>query len=165
LKEGRNRTKKNKNIDLSNKEPFNGPLTEEELDEALSECKGSSPGPDDIHYEFLKKIYRKTRLNLLGMYEDIWSKGNFPKEWRSATVIPILKPGKNPSITESYRPISPTSCLWKFLERIVNKRLVYILEESNLLPSQQYGFRKNRSITDVLTIRENNIAEAIKKNN
>jgi hypothetical protein len=99
------------------------------------------------------------------MYVDIWSKGNFPKEWRSATVIPILKPGKNPSITESYRPISLTSCLWKVLERIVNKRLVYILEESNLLPSQQYGFRKNRSITDVLTIRENNIAEAIKKNN
>jgi hypothetical protein len=106
---------------------------------------------------------RKARLYLLSMYEEIWSKGNFTKESRSATVIPILKPGKNPSITESYRPISPTSCLWKFLERIVNKRLVYILEESNLLPSQQYGFRKNRSITDVLTIRENNIAEAIKK--
>jgi hypothetical protein len=24
---------------------------------------------------------RKARLNLLGVYEDIWSKGNFPKEW------------------------------------------------------------------------------------
>jgi hypothetical protein len=56
-----------------------------------------------------------------------------------------------------------TSCLCKVLERIVNKRLVYILEERNLLPSQQNGFRKNRSTTDVLTILENNIAEAIKK--
>jgi hypothetical protein len=26
------------------------------------------------------------------MYEVIWNKENFPKEWRSATVIPILKP-------------------------------------------------------------------------
>jgi hypothetical protein len=97
------------------------------------------------------------------MYEDIWSKGNFPKKWRSVTVIPILKPGKNPTNAESYRPISLMSCLCKVLERIVNKRLVYILEERNLLPSQQYGFRKNRSTTDVLTILENNIAEAIKK--
>jgi hypothetical protein len=47
------------NIDLSNKEPFNGPPIEEELDEALSECKGSSSGLDDIHYEFLKKMDRK----------------------------------------------------------------------------------------------------------
>jgi hypothetical protein len=51
----------------------------------------------------------------------------------------------------------------KVLERIVNKSLVYILEERNLVPSQQYGFRKNRSTTEVLTILENNIAEAIKK--
>jgi hypothetical protein len=41
--------------------------------------------------------------------------------------------------------------------------LVNILEEKNLLPSQQYGFRKNKYTTDVLTILENNIAEAIKK--
>jgi hypothetical protein len=68
-----------------------------------------------------------------------------------------MKPGKNPTIAESYRPISLTTCLCKVLERIVNKRLVYILEERNLLPSQQYGFRKNKSTT------ENNIAEAIKK--
>jgi hypothetical protein len=40
---------------------------------------------------------------------------------------------------------------------------MYILEERNLLSSQQYGFRKNRSITDVLAIPKNNIAEATKK--
>jgi hypothetical protein len=58
------------------------------------------------------------------MSEDIWNKENFPKEWRSATVIPILEPGKNPTIAESYRPISLVSRLCKVLEKIVNKRLV-----------------------------------------
>jgi hypothetical protein len=48
-----------RNIDLSNKDPINGPLTEEELYEALSEYKKSSPWPDDIHYEFLKKWTEK----------------------------------------------------------------------------------------------------------
>jgi hypothetical protein len=30
-------------------------LTEEEMDEALASCAGPSPGPDHIHYEFIKK--------------------------------------------------------------------------------------------------------------
>jgi hypothetical protein len=72
---------------------------------------------------------------------------------RMATAIPILKPGKNSTDTESYRPISLTSCLCKILERMVNNKLVY------LLPEQEYGFRKGRSTTDVLVILQNNIAE------
>jgi hypothetical protein len=59
--------RKKLNFDLSNKGSFNGPLTEEELDEALSECKRSSPGQDEIYYEFLKKMDRKARINLLCM--------------------------------------------------------------------------------------------------
>jgi hypothetical protein len=55
-----------------------------------------------------------------------------------------------------------TSCLCKVLERIIiNKRLVHIIEERNLFPSKQYGFRKNRfTILDVHSILENNIVEA-----
>jgi hypothetical protein len=37
----------------------NRPLIEGELDEALSEWKGSSTGPDVIHYEFIKKLTKK----------------------------------------------------------------------------------------------------------
>jgi hypothetical protein len=58
LGEKRKNPNNKKKHHLSHNEPFNGPLTEEELDEALSECKGSSTGPDNIHYEFLKKNYR-----------------------------------------------------------------------------------------------------------
>jgi hypothetical protein len=73
---------------------LNGPLTEEELGNALDECKGTSSGPDDIHYEFLKIMDTKERLKLLEMYQKIWSEGEFAIEWRRATVVPILKPGK-----------------------------------------------------------------------
>jgi hypothetical protein len=62
------------------------------------------------------------------MYQKVRSEGKFSKEWRRATVIPILKPRKNPTDTESYRPFSLTSSLCKSLERIINKRLVYVLE-------------------------------------
>jgi hypothetical protein len=98
-------------------------------------------------------------LKLLEMYQKIWSEGEFAKEWRRATVVPILKPGKNPTNTESYRPISLTSCLCKILERIINKRLIYVLESRNI----KYVFRKGRSTTDILVILH--VAEAFRKNN
>jgi hypothetical protein len=45
---------------MENNDPYNGPLTEEELGNALHDCKITSPGPDDIHYEFLKRMDTKT---------------------------------------------------------------------------------------------------------
>jgi hypothetical protein len=90
------------------------------------------------------------------MYQKMWSEREFPKEWRRVMVISILKPGKKPTDTESY-----SSC--KILERILNKRLLYVLQSKNLLLEQQYnGFRKGRSTTDVLIILENNIAVVLK---
>jgi hypothetical protein len=36
---------------------------------------------------------------LLEIYNKIWEREVFPKSWTEATVIPILKPGKNPNQT------------------------------------------------------------------
>jgi hypothetical protein len=49
------------------------------------------------------------------------------------------------------------------MERKITKRLVFILEEKHLLPNQQFGFRKNRSTTDVLITLESGMAQAIRK--
>jgi hypothetical protein len=78
-------------------------------------------------------------------------------------VIPILKPGKDPNEPESYRSISLTSCICKIIERMVNKRLIFILEDRGLLPDTQYGFRKGKSTADVLIGIEGFIAVAIRK--
>jgi hypothetical protein len=57
----------------------------------LSTCKGSSPGPDDVHYEMLKQLLRVAKLKLLEIHNEIWEREVFPKSWTEATVIPILK--------------------------------------------------------------------------
>jgi hypothetical protein len=49
------------------------------------------------------------------------------------------------------------------MERMVNKRLIHVLDERNLLPEQQYGFRKNRSTTIVPNILNMHIIEATRK--
>ena len=43
-------------------------------------------------------------------------------------MIPIHKPGKAKTEATIYKPISLTSCMVKFLERIINTRLKWFLE-------------------------------------
>ena len=51
-------------------------------------------------------------------------------------MIPILKKEKDLKQASSYRPISLTSCVVKTMERIVNERLRWHLETTNLLASE-----------------------------
>jgi hypothetical protein len=54
----------------------------------------------------------------------------------------ILKPEKNPNYAASYRPISLLPILSKVLEKILLKLLVSIIDEHQLIPKRQFGFRK-----------------------
>jgi hypothetical protein len=102
-------------------------------------------------------------MKLLGVYNKIWKTGDFSTGWTKATVIPILKPGKDPNEPKSYRSISLTSCMCKVMKEIVNRRLQYTIESRKLLPETQFGFRRNKSTTYVLITLENFIMDAIRK--
>ena len=59
-------------------------------------------------------------------------------------IKPLLKDGKDPKQTTSYRPIFLTVCMGKLLEKMVADKLIYVLENCNLLNDSQAGFRPNR---------------------
>ncbi|GFW33132.1 uncharacterized protein TNCV_2110601 [Trichonephila clavipes] len=59
--------------------------------------------------------------------------GYFPKSWKTAVAIPILKPGKNSALAESYRTISLLPVLSKLAEKVILARLNYHLERENIL--------------------------------
>ena len=113
-----------------------------ELKTAIEKSHNSAVGPDEVHYSFLKQIPQKSLELLLEIYNNIWTGKQFPKSWKQATIIPISKPGRNPSYPENYRPIALTSCLCKTLERMVNHRLVWYLETNNLISNKQCGYKK-----------------------
>jgi len=85
---------------------------------------------------------------LLHILNDIWCSGNFPPGWRTSTVIPVLRQGKEDTDPCSYRPIALASCICKIMDRMINDRLVWYVEKNKLLSSVQCGFRKRRSTTD-----------------
>ncbi|GFX85724.1 RNA-directed DNA polymerase from mobile element jockey [Trichonephila clavipes] len=69
----------------------------------------------------------------------------FSKPWKTAVIVPILKPGKNSALAESYRPISLLPVLSKLAEKGILARLNDHLERENTLIREQHGFRPRLS--------------------
>ena len=149
--------------DLEQKEYYNVKFKEEELMEALKTSNDSAPGNDKINFEMIKHLSNKAKTYLLKLYNHLWERKEFIKEWREAIIIPIPKPGKDPSNVTNYRPVSLTSCLCKTFEKMVNARLTWFLKENGIISDIQYGSMKNRSTLDPLMHLEHHIREAFKR--
>ena len=141
-------------------EHYNTDFNIHELKRSLKKSHPSSSGPDKIHYHMLNHLDEESLQTILFLFNKIWKEQLFPAEWRKAIVIPIPKPGKDPQFTINYRPIALTSCLCKLMERMVNQRLMYILEEGNYFTPFQSGFRQGRSTLDNLVKLETAVREA-----
>ena len=112
--------------------------------------KGTA-GTDHIPPSFLKSLGPLALQELLSIFNSFFSFAHCQRIWRVATIIPLLKAGKNPSEVASFRPISLTSCIVKLLESILADCLYHIPETNNLFSQLQAGFRKGRSCEDQIT--------------
>ena len=123
--------------------PMHQPLRLGELQRALKKLKPrKSPGPDGITNQMLIHLGSAAVCKLLQIYNHSCEQWVLPQIWREATMIPILKKGKDPKKANSYRLVSLTSCVVKTMERIVNERLKWYLETENPLAPEQAGFRQ-----------------------
>ena len=129
---------------------YNSPFTIIELQNSLKSCHLSAPGPDGITYPMIKHLSPKSLKNLLHLYNRIFIEHVFPVAWHDAIVIPFPKPGKDATDPKNYQPVAFSCCLCKTLEKMVNNRLVFILESWKLISPWQSGFRHGRSITDYM---------------
>ena len=143
----------------SNGESYNNIFTFNELETALQSCSDTSPGEDGIHYLMIKNLPHIQLLNLLNFFNYLWVTDSFPESWRSAIVLPFLKPNKPKHNMSSYRPISLTSCLCKLFEKMVLFRLTTFLEKIHFIQPYQSGFKKLHSTIDPLVRLESAIQE------
>lgn len=116
------------NVVSSEKEFFNVFFSLKELKQAVQAGAKTTPGQDSISYELLKHLDDVALEEVLALSNYVWEAGVLPKVWKHAVVVPVLKPGKDPSCPSSYRPIALTAVLCKVMERMVTNRLVYLLE-------------------------------------
>lgn len=121
----------------------------EELMNALSSArKRTAPGPDGVTYAALSNLGPKNTIGLLDLYNKIWRCERVPLSWKLAMVVPILKPGKSPMAVESFRPVSLTNCIAKIMEKMINERIQWWIENHNCLPQNLAGFRVGRCTMD-----------------
>ena len=106
-----------------------------------------APGHDLIPNVVLKNLTRKALTILTSIMNACISLGYFPSAWRHAEIIVIHKPNKPKDSPSSYRPISLLSTLSKILEKILQKRMFRFIENSQVLPPHQFGFRPKHSTT------------------
>lgn len=150
-------------LDFSTKKSFsyNYPITMKELKHVLKKSGNTAVGFDQIHYLMLKHLTESNLKYILDFYNLIYLNDLFPEIWKIACILPILKPDKDATNPNNYRPIALLSCLCKILEKIINKRLMWYLEKNNFINKAQCGFRKGRSTIDHLTTLGTDIQEAL----
>ena len=107
-------------------------------------------GTDGISATMLWILFRKALIHLNQLFNHILRFGYFPYAWKSAKVIPILKPDKPPSDLGSHRPITLSSAVSKLLERVLAHRLNFRIHQNHILTPEQFGFRKQHSTVSQL---------------
>nr|KAG5705581.1 hypothetical protein BaRGS_034779 [Batillaria attramentaria] len=136
------------------------PFTMKELKQGIRKLKSrKAPGTD----EMLKHLGPRSRTVLLQIFNQSWIAGFVPPIWKEAVIIPLPKKGKSRKDPCSYRPISLLSSVGKLLERLVNRRLIFLLETQNILSPTQTGYRKFRNTEDQLALLVQDIENAFQE--
>ncbi len=86
---------------------LDSPLTADELQEALNSMPNKkAPGPDGFPAEFYKEFWAILATTFHRMLQETKKNGRLPPNMNSANISLLLKPGKDPVLPTSYRPIS-----------------------------------------------------------
>ena len=103
-----------------------------------------APGEDGIDAKILRRAWPQISQYVTNLFEDLLEQGYFPRLWRSADVVTIIKgKDKKREDPKSFRPVSLLPVLGKALEHLVCTRLNEEIQEN--LADNQHGFRKERS--------------------
>ncbi|XP_060526941.1 uncharacterized protein LOC132702371 [Cylas formicarius] len=126
-------------------------ITEEEVKEAPQSMKsGRSPGLDGIPPEAIKIVANTSSEWLIAILNKLLRLQELPELWKVVKIALILKAGKPPQLTSSYRPLCMLNTLSKLLETLIRNRLQKELDEVGGLHPRQYGFTKGKSTLQAL---------------
>ena len=86
---------------------------------------------------------------LTALVNQMLSSGIFPHIFKQADIIPIFKRGTSDN-AKNFRPIAILHNLSKIFENILYTRMLEFADANEILPSNQFGFRKNFSTKDAI---------------
>ena len=110
---------------------------------------GKTTGPDGLSVKMIKIASPYITKCLTHIFNLSIRCERYPKDWKHALVTPIHKGGDKCS-TSNYHPISILPIVCKILQRWVHSAVYTYLEENNLIPRCQSGFRPLHSTESTL---------------
>ena len=122
-----------------------------------------APGEDKIRNTLLKRLPRKGLVMLTKIVNACLRTSHFPTSWKHAVVTAIPKPGKDITNPTNYRPISLLPVMSKILERVVLTRIEGHIEQRNVVPPQQFGFKRGHSTNHQLARLTRNVKNSLNR--
>jgi len=122
------------------------PPSKREIVDAIKTMKtGKAAVSDYIPAEVLKVDPYATADILLPLFQDMWQKEKFPKEWKEGIIIKFPKKG-DLSQCRNWRGVTLLVVTSKIFNKIILERIKDVLESG--LRKVQAGFRHNKSCID-----------------
>ena len=98
-------------------------------------------GPDCIPVVVLKNCEPELSYILAELFNMCLKESFFPDCWKVSSVVRVFKSIGERSTVKNYHPVSLLSVVSKVFEKLVNNRIVDLLEKCGLFSDFQYGFR------------------------
>ena len=112
---------------------------------------GKAQGWDKMPQEFIKFAPEPALKILTLLFNKIKNSGTFPVGWNCGRITLVHKKGLRAKLG-NYRPITVLVAMSGFYSRVLNERLIEVVESHSLLGEIQNGFRKDRCGADNIFI-------------
>ena len=124
------------------------PISKDEVLFAIRKLKNKkAPGPDGLIGEFYKHLNYIAVDCLVKLFNSLFDKGIYPRNWTESLILPLFKKG-DVNNTDNYRGISLSDVVSKLYSSIINRRLSEWIKTNNVTGEYQAGFKKNYSTID-----------------
>lgn len=126
------------------------PISISAVKQQINKIKSPASGISGQCGAVLRELPEKTYIHIARIFNAMLASGYFPEVLKKGKTYMIPKPGKDLSIPTNHRPITLLEPIAKTFEKILNKRIRTHLENTRQLNDNQYGFRSERSIQDII---------------
>lgn len=132
---------------------LDGVITEEEVKQAIANCKiNKSSGNDCIFNEYIKSSASLMLPIYVKLFNVVFETAILPEAWIVGNILPIYNNKGDDNLPKNYRPITLLSCMGILLTSILSKRLITNADQMPINKISRWFQIKLFSIDNIFTL-------------